>query len=84
MAPGTATGTKRGDEKTIVGKVAQLHTLEANGDEVLGQLLSDLFKNHQDARDLILRKDIYDMLEKVLDRYRDAAEIALQIVLKHS
>lgn len=76
--------TKKGSEKTIIGKVATLHQLEAHGDEVLGQLLKNLFKGDRDIRDLILRKDVYDMLEKVLDRYRDASAVALQIVLKHS
>lgn len=76
--------TKKGSEKTIIGKVATLHELEARGDEVLGQLLKNLFKGDRDVRDLILRKDVYDMLEKVLDRYRDASAVALQIVLKHS
>ncbi len=76
--------TRKGGEKTIIGKVATLHQLEAHGDEVLGQLLKNLFKGDRDVRDLILRKDVYDMLEKVLDRYRDASAVALQIVLKHS
>ncbi len=76
--------TKKGGEKSIIDKVATLHTLEAHGDEVLGNLLANLFNGGRDVRDLILRKDIYDMLEKVLDRYRDAAGVALQIVLKNS
>jgi len=76
--------TRKGASKIIVEKAAELHRLETNGDEVLGSLLAKLFTGDRDARDLILRKDIYDMLEKVLDRYRDAAQIALQIVLKHS
>jgi uncharacterized protein Yka (UPF0111/DUF47 family) len=76
--------TRKGAAKKIVEKVDELHALEASGDEVLSNLLHKLFTDKTDARELILRKDIYDMLEKVLDRYRDAAAIALQIVLKHS
>ena len=76
--------TRKGASKIIVEKAAELHRLETSGDEVLGSLLAKLFTGDRDVRDLILRKDIYDMLEKVLDRYRDAAQIALQIVLKHS
>ena len=76
--------TKKGSEKAIIAKVDVLHDLETRGDEVLGELLKNLFVNTKDARDLILLKDIYDMLEKVLDRYRDASAVALQIVLKHS
>ncbi len=76
--------TKKGSEQAIIAKVAVLHDLESRGDQILGELLKDLFTNTKDARDLILRKDIYDMLEKVLDRYRDASAVALQIVLKYS
>jgi hypothetical protein len=77
--------TRKGAAKTVVDKVAELHELENRGDELLGEMLVSLFEeDNNDIRNLILRKDIYDMLEKVLDRYRDAAGIALQIVFKHS
>ncbi len=76
--------THKGAAKTILDKVAVLHDLEGHGDTVLGELLVNLFNDNGDVRDMLLRKDIYDMLEKVLDRYRDAAAVALQIVLKHS
>lgn len=77
--------TRKGAAKTVVEKVAELHDLENRGDELLGTMLVSLFEDDSsDIRNLILRKDIYDMLEKVLDRYRDAAGIALQIVFKHS
>lgn len=60
-----------------------LQDLELQGDAVLGELLVLLFNEGHTTRDLILRKDIYDMLEKVIDRYRDAGGIVLEIVLKH-
>lgn len=70
--------------KQIAQKAAELRDLEQRGDEILHELLTTLFSQPRDVRDLILRKDIYDMLEKVVDRYRNAAGIAVQIVLKHS
>ncbi|HEY8189130.1 MAG TPA: DUF47 family protein [Micavibrio sp.] len=76
--------TRGHNAKRIIEKAAVLQELENRGDDILGDLLVSLFRNEHDARDLILRKDIYDMLEKVIDYYRDAAGIALQIVLKHS
>jgi len=76
--------TNHKDPRLIVEKERVLNALEVQGDEILGEMLKKLFTAPQDVRDLLLRKDIYDMLEKVLDRYRDAAGIALQIVLKHS
>lgn len=65
-------------------KVDVLYDLEGQGDTILNELLNALFKSNYETRDFILRKDTYDMMEKVIDRYRDAAAIALQIVLKHS
>lgn len=76
--------TRGHDDERVIAKAAQLQELENRGDAVLGDLLVALFRDNTDARDLILRKDIYDMLERVIDRYRDAAGVALQIVLKHS
>ena len=31
-----------------------------------------------------MRKDVYEMLEKTLDRFRDAGNIIVRIVLKHT
>ncbi len=73
----------KGRNLQIQEKVAMLQDLELKGDAILGELLVNLFNEGHSVRDLILRKDIYDMLEKVIDRYRDAAGVALQIVLKH-
>ena len=72
------------NDETVRTLVSTLHELEVEGDNILGELLVDLFASERDARDLILRRDIYDMLEKGVDRYRDAAAVALRIVLKHS
>ncbi len=73
----------KGHNLEIQQQVAKLQDLELKGDVVLGELLVALFDEGHSTRDLILRKDIYDMLEKVIDRYRDAGSVALQIVLKH-
>jgi uncharacterized protein Yka (UPF0111/DUF47 family) len=68
----------------VLKKADQLRDLENEGDTVLSELLGELFRGTTDARELILRKDIYDMLEKVIDGYRDLASIAISIVLKYS
>lgn len=72
------------NSKTINNKAAILHELEDQGDVILGQLIASSFHDIADTRELILRKDIYEMLEDVTDLYRDAANVALQIILKHS
>lgn len=72
------------NNRKIQDQVSLMYDLEDRGDKVLSELLGALFRDNHEARELILRKDIYDMLEKVIDRFRNAAGIALQIVLKHS
>lgn len=73
-----------GKPKQIIEQAELLDQLENKGDDILSGLLVKLIDNTQDTRQLILRKDIYDMLERIVDRYRDAAGVALQIALKHS
>ncbi len=70
--------------KTMNAKAAVMHELEDQGDEILGQNIADSFYSIQDVRELILRKDLYEMMEEITDLYRDAANVALRIVLKHS
>ena len=75
---------KGGKPEQIVEKAALLDGLENKGDAVLSELLVALMRDTKDVRLMILRKDIYNLLERVIDGYRDAAGIALQIALKHS
>jgi uncharacterized protein Yka (UPF0111/DUF47 family) len=68
----------------IMAEAAPLDTLENRGDEILNSLLVRLLSDAADVRLLILKKDVYDMLERAIDKYRDAAGVALQIALKHT
>jgi uncharacterized protein Yka (UPF0111/DUF47 family) len=46
--------------------------------------LKDLYNSPYDAISVVALKDLYDLLEKVIDRCRDAGNIIVQIVLKNS
>lgn len=75
---------KGAQPEAIMRKAALLDTLENKGDEILSALQVRLIAETQDIRQLILKKDIYDMLERIIDKYRDTAGIAIQIALKHT
>jgi uncharacterized protein Yka (UPF0111/DUF47 family) len=75
---------KGGKPAHVIEMAALLDQLENKGDAVLNELLVSLMRETKDVRMMILRKDIYDLLERAIDGYRDAAGIALQIALKHS
>lgn len=68
----------------VLEQASILKDLENEGDQIRNRLIVSLFQSDRDIKDIILRRDIYDMLEKVVDRFRDIAGVALQIVLKHS
>ena len=70
--------------KIVLDNVNLLKDLEHKGDRIRNELIVALFKSDRDIKEIILRRDIYDMLEKVVDRFRDIAGVALQIILKHS
>lgn len=70
--------------KPIHEKCALIHNIEANTDAILNQLTIDLFKQENDVKQIIVRKEIYYLMENIVDRHRDIANVILEIVLKHS
>src|SRR6266699_3340060 len=48
------------------------------------ELLGELFHGEYDTKQIIFLRDLYELLEKVIDRCRDAGNIILQVVLKYS
>jgi uncharacterized protein len=63
---------------------AKLQTIEGDADELELELLRDLYQGNYDAKHVIFLRDLYELLEKVIDRCRDAGNVILQVVLKHT
>ena len=63
---------------------ARLQVIEGEADALELELLRDLFQGDYDTKHIIFLRDLYDLLEKVIDRCRDAGNIILQIVLKYA
>jgi len=62
----------------------KLQYLEGEADKLMVERLKDLYNSPYDAISVVALKDLYDLLEKVIDRCRDAGNIIVQIVLKNS
>jgi uncharacterized protein Yka (UPF0111/DUF47 family) len=62
----------------------RLQYLEGEADKLMVDLLRDLYAGEKDAVSVIALKDLYDLLEKVIDRCRDAGNVIFHIVLKNS
>ena len=72
------------DAATAREKNARLQTIEGDADKLELDLLRDLYHGDYDPKQIIYLSDIYSLLEKVIDRCRDAGNIILQVVLKYS
>jgi uncharacterized protein Yka (UPF0111/DUF47 family) len=63
---------------------AHLQAIEGDADKLELEVLHDLFHGDYSPKHIIFLRDLYDLLEKVIDRCRDAGNIILQVVLKYS
>lgn len=63
---------------------ARLQTIEGNADKLELDLLKSLYEGDSDAKQMMFRRDLYDLLEKAIDRCRDAGNVVLQVVLKYT
>ncbi|MBI3851144.1 MAG: DUF47 family protein [Verrucomicrobia bacterium] len=62
----------------------KLQHLEGEADKAIMELLRALFNGQHDPVKVIVLKDLYELLEKVIDRCRDAGNVISHIVLKNS
>jgi hypothetical protein len=63
---------------------SEIDRLESDADRVLRAALARLFREEQDARELVKMKAIYEQLEAVTDRCEDVANLAEGIALENS
>ena len=68
-------GVDRDDVRNPVGKQA---------DKLMLELLGELYRGKPDVVCCILQRDLYELLEKIIDRCRDVGNVVFQIVLKNS
>lgn len=62
----------------------RLQFAEGEADKVMLGLLKDLYHGPYDAKELVILQELYEMVEQAVDRCRNAGNIVVQIVLKHS
>jgi hypothetical protein len=62
----------------------KMQYLEGEADKAITELLRDLFSGKHDPVTVIARKDLYELLEKIIDRCRDVGNVISNIALKNS
>jgi uncharacterized protein Yka (UPF0111/DUF47 family) len=62
----------------------KLQVIEGEADKIINELLRDLYNGTHPPLKVVFLKDIFELLEKVVDRCRDAGNVINHIVLKNS
>ena len=62
----------------------KLRSLENEADRLMLELYRDIYSGKLDPRQMFLLKEFFEILEKAIDRCREAGVVAYEIVLKNS
>ncbi|MBX3690485.1 DUF47 family protein [Dokdonella sp.] len=62
----------------------RLQAIENEADRLMIELYRDLYGGRHEPLRVLLLKDLFELLEKAIDRCRDAGNVVFQIVLKNS
>jgi uncharacterized protein len=62
----------------------RLQHTEGEADKVMLGLIKDLYHGPYDAKETMILQELFEMMEKAVDRCRDAGAVVFQIVLKYS
>jgi uncharacterized protein Yka (UPF0111/DUF47 family) len=72
------------DLEKIKGLNDKLQYVEGEADKLMLELLRELYSGKYEALRAIVIRDLYELIEKVIDRCRDAGNSVMDIVLKNS
>jgi len=75
---------RAGDIVTIKGKQSELRELARATETTLAESIALLYKPNVDPLKAIIVKDFYNLIEKALERCREAAAVIAHILLKNS
>ena len=76
---------RRGFKLNVMhGLNERMQSIESEGDRLLLDLYHQLLSGGGDAAQLMVRKDLFELLEKAIDRCRDAGNVIYHIALKNS
>jgi len=73
-----------GQVEEVKIKNAVLQKVEGDADKLILDILKDLYSGRHEPTKVLAMKDLYELLEKVIDRCRDAGNVITHIILKHS
>jgi uncharacterized protein len=61
-----------------------LHKIEGEADKLMLRCLQRLYSGRYSAVQVVIQKDLYELLEKIFDRCRDLGNVVFRTVMKYS
>ena len=62
----------------------RLQAIEGDADKLMNELLRGIYHGDTDPRVLVFAKDLYELIERGVDRCRDAGYVVFHVTLKYS
>jgi uncharacterized protein len=70
--------------ETVKGMNDRLQGIESEADDVMLELLREVYSGKHEPLQAMMVRDLYDLLERIIDRCRDCGNVISHIVLKNS
>jgi uncharacterized protein Yka (UPF0111/DUF47 family) len=77
-------GLRNSDLQGLVKMNTELQAVENEGDQLISELTAQLYLSNSDPLKAIILKDLFELLEKVIDRCRSAGNVMARVALKHA
>lgn len=68
----------------ITEALVKINSIENQGDDIFDFSIEKLFENESDAKEVIKKREIYQVMEIVTDKCEDAANVIESIIVKYA
>ena len=70
--------------RQITDALIAINSIENQGDDIFDMSIERLFATEQDAKEVIKKREIYQIMEVVTDKCEDAANVIESIIIKYA
>ncbi|HTB24413.1 MAG TPA: hypothetical protein VK711_03540, partial [Puia sp.] len=72
------------DMRKITDALVKINSIENQADDVFDMSIDRLFETEPDAKEVIKKREIYQVMETVTDKCEDAANVIETIIIKYA
>ena len=73
-----------GDSRKEVHALVKINSIENQADDIFDMSIERLFETEPDAKEVIKKREIYQVMEIVTDKCEDAANVIESIIIKYA